>query len=85
MSKSIEPESLYAYVIALIVVIVVTAVIIDFVPIGKGIIIICASVCFVVLIGVFQLKNDDKLSEESFLKLILLILKKVPPFNFFIN
>jgi hypothetical protein len=50
---------------------------------GKSLLLVIAGVIFVVLLGAFQLQNDRKIEEDNFMQLMLLILKKIPPFNIF--
>ena len=78
-----DASNIYSYLAALVVAGGVAFVFIASLPILKGILGVASVAFFVILVGAFQLKNDQQLSEKSFMELIILILKKIPPLNWF--
>lgn len=46
----------------------------------QALLILFVAVIFLIVLGAFQLKNDDKLQDESFTQLIIEVIKKVPNF-----
>ena len=84
-NPSNDPTSLYAYAAIFVIVAGVIGVLISSIDTVKGIIAIIAITIFILIIGALQLKNDAKLSEKSFMELIGMILKKIPPLNLFIK
>lgn len=82
-SPTNNPDSLFAYLAALVIVAGVIIVLLNVVDIYKALVGIVAIVILLVMLGALQLRNDDKLSEKSFLDLMFVVLKKIPPLNLF--
>jgi hypothetical protein len=66
------------YLLVFMVVIFSIAVIADTLPLYSLIVTVIAGVFFIVLIGVLQLRMDDRFSEESTTKLIALVIEQIP-------
>lgn len=80
-----DPSSIFAYTAVFVIVAGIVGVLISSVDTIKGIIGIVAIVIFILVLGALQLRNDDRLSEKSFMDLIIMILKKIPPLNLFLK
>ncbi|HAP63654.1 MAG TPA: hypothetical protein DCR93_30575 [Cytophagales bacterium] len=66
------------YLFALVILLILIAVISSHVPVWVLPIVLISGILSLTIIGAYQLRNDDKLSEESFLRLMDISLKNLP-------
>ena len=75
--------SIYGYMSAFVIVIGGLAAAFNFLDTTKSILLVAAGVLFLTIIGAMQLRNDDKLKEESFTGLMVMVFKKIPIISWF--
>lgn len=78
-----DGTNIYSYSAAFIIVVGALLFSFNILDIYKSLLLTVASLLFVILLGAFQLQNDKRISERNFVKLIFIILKKIPPLNWF--
>lgn len=78
-----DPSSIYAYMSAFVVVAAVVILLLNLVDVWKTIVGVVSMVLLLTVLGAFQLRNDDRFSEKSFLELMEMVFRKIPPLNFF--
>lgn len=82
-SSQKDASSIYSYAAALVVVAGVVIALLTSVDLMKAILGIISIVLLLVVLGAFQLRNDKLLTEKSFLELMVIVLKKIPPISWF--
>lgn len=75
--------NIFSYAAALVVVAGIVLVLLNTVDFMKALLGVVAMVLLIVVLGALQLKNDERLSEKSFIDLMGMVLKKVPPLSWF--
>lgn len=78
-----DASNIFSYAAALVVVAGIVLVLLTSVDTLKALIGVAAMVILLVVLGALQLKNDRLLSEKSFIELMGMVLKKIPPLNWF--
>jgi hypothetical protein len=81
--RSTEPVATYSYTIAVVLIGALLFIPLSSLPIVKGILFSAVLIILIALVGTFQLRNDDQLSQKNFMEIFILILKKVPPLTWF--
>ncbi len=80
-----DATTIYSYLSAVIVAGGVVFIFITSVDFWKALLGIVSLVLIISIVGAFQLQNDKRLSEKSFMELMGMILKKIPPLNLFVK
>lgn len=78
-----DASNIFSYAAALVIVAGVVLILLNTVDTIKALIGVAAMVLLLVVLGALQLKNDRLLSEKSFVELMGLVFKKIPPLNWF--
>jgi hypothetical protein len=66
------------YLFSLVVLVVGLAIITQFVSAWLVPVVVITAVLFIVIVGAFQLRHDDRIAEKTFLRVVLQSLKKLP-------
>jgi internalin A len=79
-----DPSStLFTFLTAFVVVAAFVLVLLKEVDLYKAIFAVVAIILFITVLGAFQLINDKKASDKTFLELMGMVFKKLPPMSFF--
>jgi internalin A len=83
--SSPEPSSIWAYASIFIIVMAVLLAALSILSIVKSLILITGGILFITLLATLQLQNDSRIKETNFMKLMTMVLKKIPPISFFVK
>lgn len=78
-----DPSSIFAYLAAFVVVAAAVILLLNLVDVWKTIVGVVSMVLLLTVLGAFQLRNDGRFSEKSFLELMEMVFRKIPPLNLF--
>lgn len=78
-----DASNIFSYAAALVIVAGIVLVLLNTVDFWKALLGVVAMVIFLTMLGALQLKNDKLLSEKSFMELMAMVFKKIPPLSFF--
>ena len=78
-----DGSNIYSYLAALVVVAGVVLTLLNMVDIWKALLGVVSIVLLLLVVGAFQLQNDGRISEKSFMELMLVVLRKIPPLGWF--
>ncbi|MDR4518118.1 MAG: hypothetical protein MRK00_12135 [Nitrosomonas sp.] len=83
VTSSIHAANIYSYAAVLVILAGIMLVLLKLVDFWEALFAVVGMVVLFVTLGAFQLRNDDRLSEKSFLELLGMTLKKIPPLSWF--
>lgn len=82
-NSSSDASTIYSYMAAAVIAAGIIIGLLSSVDFWKALIGIAGIVILLAMMGALQLKNDKRLSDKSFMELMTMILKKIPPLSFF--